>query len=310
MADIIPKAIQETEAYKMLVNLFNNAGAPKLGAWLATTVVGDPTIVDRESELISLMQESQPYKERFSGLVKIREFNKNNPTNPIPVMTEAEYLNAENTYKQLLNPVKNLYGNEINKTIGELIGSNVSPAEVQSRITAATNWALSADQTIKKTLKDFYGVTTEDLIGYALNPELATAYLEKQAGVVTLAQEAYQTQVNITKDYSEKMLEQLVSSGEAKDLQEAGIIAARKLQDITTGTSTGYNPAAGSLVGVTRLAGIEGVDLTGEQVLGAALGTDVEATAKISGLKSRERARFEGASGGTNVLQENVSGTI
>jgi hypothetical protein len=303
-------AISKTSAYDEIVHMFDGVGAPALGQWLADFIKGDPTIVDRKSELLSQLQTSDPYKQRFSGLIKLREFNKNNPTNPVPLMSEAQYLDAENTYKQLLEPVKDLYGPSINKTIGDLIGSNISSIEVQSRVNTAKNWALSADPNVKKALKEFYNVTEDDLVKYALDPATATTLIEKQAGMVTLASEAYDTQVKLTKDYSQNLLQDLVTSGQARNLVEAGQIAASKLQDITTGTATGYNPAAGTLKGVTQLAKIEGSDLTGEQVLGGALGTDTSAAAKVTALKSRERARFEQGQGGTNVLQTNVSGTV
>jgi hypothetical protein len=303
-------SISKTSAYAEIVRMFDGIGAPELGQWLADFIKGDPTIIDRQAELIQNLQESEPYAKRFSGLIKIRDFNKKNPTNPIAVISEGEYLNAENTYKQLLNPVKDLYGPNINQTIGDLIGNNISAVEVQSRISAATNWALSADPGIKKALKEFYNIGETDLVGYALDPERATIQIEKAAGIATLAAEAYQTQLNITRDYSERMLQDLVSSGQAENIAQAGQIAAKELRDITTGTATGYNPSAGTLRGLTNLANIEGADLTGEQVLGAALGTDVTAATKVSGLKSRERARFEQGQGGTNVLTQQMSGNV
>jgi hypothetical protein len=306
----VAAAVSKTSAYDEIVHMFDGVGAPALGQWLADFIKGDPTIVDRKSELLSQLQESDPYKQRFSGLVKIRDFNKKNPTNPIAVMSEAEYLNAENTYKQLLNPVKDLYGKDINKTIGDLIGNNISPVEIQSRINAASNWALSADPNIKKALKEYYGIEENQLISYALDPEKALTQIEKAAGLATLASEAYETRLNITKQYGETILQDLVASGKARDIAEAGQVAAKELQDITTGTATGYNPAAGTLRGVTELSKIEGGTLTGQEVLGAALGTDTAAAETVRGLKSRERARFEQGQGGTNVLGTQMSGTV
>lgn len=303
-------AVSKTSAYDEIVHMFDGVGAPELGQWLADFIKGDPTIVDRKSELVAQLQQSEPYAKRFSGLIKLRDFNKKNPTNPVPLMSEAEYLNAENTYKQLLAPVKDLYGPNINQTIGDLIGNNVSAVEVQSRVNAAKNWALSADSNVKKALRDFYGITEDLLVSYALDPENATTLIEKAAGVANLAGQAYEIQMNLTKDYSEKMLTELVGSGQARDLVEAGQLASAKLQDITTGTATGYNPAAGTLTGLTTLSRIEGSDLTGQEVLGAALGTDVAAAKEVTGLKSRERARFVQGQGGTNVLQTNVSGNV
>lgn len=303
-------ALSRASAYSEITTMFDGIAGTEIGVWLADFIKQDPTVLDRKSELLLALQDSDPYKQRFSGLVKIREYNKKNPTNPIVVMSEAQYLNAENTYKQLLNPVKDLYGKDINKTIGDLIGNNISAVEVESRIQTATNWALSADPNIKKALNDYYGIGESQLVSYALDPEKALTQIEKAAGLATLASEAYDTRLNLTKQYGETILQDLVASGEARNLTEAGQIAAGKLQDITSGTATGYNPSAGTLDSSLNLAKIEGIDLTGEQVLGAALGTDVAAAGKVSGLRSRERARFSGGQGGINVLGEQMSGNV
>jgi hypothetical protein len=310
MADT--KAIEETEAYRILRETFDRAGAPDLGNDLVNLVVGDPTLMDRYSELVIEIRKKPSYTTRFSGLELMRQYNNTaaGKINPLPMMDEAEYLRTENQYKQVLAPVKDLYGANINTTIGRLIGNNISAVELESRVSAAQAWARSANPAIKDTLKRFYNVTDSDLVAYALDPKTATFMLEKQAGITALAAEAYDTQVTITQEYSERMLQDLVSTGRARDLSEAGLLAAKELQDITTGTATGYNPSAGTLRGLTNLAGIEGTELTGEQVLGAALGTDTKAAEKVTGLKSRERARFSGTTGGTNVLETNMSGNV
>jgi hypothetical protein len=225
-------------------------------------------------------------------------------------MSEAEYLNAETTYKQLMNPIAGMLGDSVNDEIGKLIGNNISPVEVQSRIQIATNWAQAADPGIKKALKDYYGVDESALVGYALDPVRGTAQIQKMAGMATLASQAAQTSVGVSRAYGENLLQSLVDLGQARDTAEAGILAAGKLQDITTGTATAYNPNAGTLTGLQSLSRIEGSDLTGQEVLGAALGTDIAAAGEVRGLKSRERARFEGGQAGTNVLGTNMSGTV
>jgi hypothetical protein len=302
--------VTKVSAYQDMVATFKALGIEDLGQYIADAIKADPTIIDRRNELIQSIQESPQYAKRFSGLVLIRKHNKTNPTDPIAVMSEAEYLNAETTYKQLLNPIAGMLGDSVNDEIGKLIGNNVSPVEVQSRIQIATNWAQAADPGIKKALKDFYGVDENALVGYALDPVRGTAQIQKMAGMATLSAQAAQTSVSIDKAYGENLLQSLIDLGQADNAVQAGLLATAKLQDITTGTATAYNPNAGTLGTLTKLADIEGTDLTGQEVLGAALGTDVGAATKTRGLKSRERARFSGGQGGTNVLGEQMSGTL
>ncbi|NBT47128.1 MAG: hypothetical protein EBT07_04820 [Actinobacteria bacterium] len=301
---------EQQSAYDVVVNMFNNVGAPELGQWLAQAIKGDPSLLDKQNELFSMLQDSDPYKKRFGGLVQLRDYNKKNPTNPVYVPSEAQYLATETQMKDILKPVSDMYKDNINTVVANLIGNQISPAELQTRVVIANNWVMNTDPNVKNALREYYGIDDSHLLGYALDPETGTAQIQKVAGAAELGAQALSSQVQLTAQESESLLKQLTSSGQAPDMLAAGQMAAGKLQDITAGISTSYNPNAGTLVGTQRLAGIEGTKLGTAEVLGAALGVDTAAATKVAGLKSRERARFEGTSGGTNVLQEQVSGTV
>lgn len=308
---------EKVNAYESLITMFSAIGITgditdvnSLPGWIATTIQNDPTLLDNKALFMSELYKSQPYIDRFSGLVEIRKNNASNPTNPMVVPSESEYLQMESTYKQILSPVKNMYGADINKEIGTLIAKNISPIELQDRVTVANSWVMSQDPNLKAQLQTYYGIGDNELLGYALNPDRGLAQIQKAAGAAQLGAQALASSVDLNRKQSEDIVSALTAGGMAKDAYGAGLKASEVLQDITSGTATAYNPLAGSLTGVQRLAGMEGTQLGTAEVLGAALGINTEAATKVSGLKSRERARFEGASGGTNVLQEQVSGTV
>jgi hypothetical protein len=306
----VAAAEQKQSAFDIIIHTFDNVGAPELGQWLANAIKGDPTLVGKQNELFSQLQQSDPYKQRFSGLVKIREYNKTNPTNPMPVMSEAEYLSAESSYKQILSPVSSMYGNSLNQAVGDIIAKNISPVELQDRVNVANQWVMAQNPAIKQELQKWYGIDDTHLMQYALDPERGVTEIQKAAGAAQLGAQAIQSAVDLTQQQSESLIKQLVSSGQAKNMEEAGLSAAAKLQDITTGTATAYNPNAGTLKGDVTLSKIEGVNLQASDVLGAALGINEQTASDITGLKSRERARFNQGAGGTNVLQTNVSGNV
>jgi hypothetical protein len=302
----------KTSAYDSIVGLFDELGIKELGDWLRNTIQTTPTLVDNKSQLFTELYASQPYKDRFSGIDKIRQYNASaaGQTNPMAVMSEAEYLNAESTYKQILSPVSSMYGTDLNKKIGDIIAKNISPLELQERVVIAQSWVNAVDPNIKTELKKWYQIDDTLLMQYALEPDRGLVQIQKAAGAAQLGAQAIKSAVDINQKQSEDLLNSLVSTGASKDMLAAGQTAAQTLQEITSGTATAYNPNAGTLFGSLNLAKIEGTDLTAAQVLGANLGVDTTAAEKVRGLKSRERARFEGGQGGTNVLQTNVSGTV
>jgi len=307
-------------AYDLIVNEFNQYGVGEIGQWIKDTLSKDPTLLDRPSELNTKLYESKPYSDRFSGLVKIREFNADeskkaakDPTyvpNYMVVLSEGEYLRTETIYKQVLAPVISMYGDDLNAEIGKIIANNISPVELQNRVGIAQQWVDMQDPLLKEQLRKWYTIGDNELLKFALNPERGLAEIQKAAGAAQLGAQAVASAVSLNKEQSEALIQALVRTGASPDLLKAGQKAAETLQDITSGTATAYNPNAGSLVGTQQLAKIEGTDITGQEVLGAALGVNTEAASKIRGLKAREKARFEGASGGTNVLGQQVSGTV
>jgi hypothetical protein len=302
----------KVNAYDALVGMFDDLGIKELGTWLRDTIYKTPTLVDNKSQLMTELYNSKPYTERFSGLDTIRKYNASaaGKDNPMAVMSEAEYLNAETTYKQILAPVSNMYGTDLNKKVGDIIAKNISPLELQERVVIAQSWVNAVDPNIKAQLQSYYQIDDTLLMQYALEPDRGLVEIQKAAGAAQLGAQALQSSIDINKKQSEDIIQSLVSTGASKDLLSAGQQAAATLQEITSGTATAYNPNAGSLVGTQQLAKIEGTNLEAADILGASLGINTGAAEEIRGLKSRERARFEQGQGGTNVLQTNVSGTV
>lgn len=294
-------AISKTSAYDEIVNMFNDVGAPELGKWLADFIKGDPTVIERKGEILTQLQESEPYKQRFSGLFTLREYNRKNPTNPVFIPSEAQYLATESQMREILKPVAGMYGTAVNTVIGNLIGGQISPAELQDRVNAANSWVQSTDPNIKTALRQYYGIDDTQLLQYALDPEKGTADIQRTAGAAVLGGQALSSYVDLTAQESESIIRNLTASGRVENQYVAGQEAAQALERMQS---------AGTISGISTLGRVEGADLTGAEILGAEIGVNAQAAEEIRGLKSRERARFSGEGAQTNVLAEQVSGNI
>lgn len=122
----------------------------------------------------SLMLKTDPlynaeYLKRFDGNKKRKDAGLN-------VLSEAEYLDLESSYKQTLKAYgqANYFG--ANKDIAmdkmaELIGGDVSAVEFKDRVDTVVTRVNNADPSIKETLTSFFDIKDADLVSYFLNPK-------------------------------------------------------------------------------------------------------------------------------------------
>lgn len=126
------------------------------------------------SNQASLMLKTDPeynaaYIKRFSGNEARRKAGLN-------VLSEAEYLDLENSYMKTLKAYgqSNFFGIDANSrqaAMANIIGSDISATEFKDRIDTVVTRVNNADKRIKDTLRSFYDINDEDLVGYFLNPK-------------------------------------------------------------------------------------------------------------------------------------------
>jgi hypothetical protein len=177
---------QERDAYAALTTLFNSYGlgtlAPKILSYLQNGYGSDTITV--------LLQQTPEYKQRFAGNdVRIK--------NGLQVLTPAEYLSTEASYKQLLrqNGLSDHFDNQQNFT--DWIGKDVSPTELQDRVTMAVQATTQAPPTVTQYFNQL-GIGTGDLAAYFLNDQTPTPALQLKLNQAQIGGSALQNNLQIS----------------------------------------------------------------------------------------------------------------
>lgn len=223
------------------------------------------------------MKQQEPYKQRFKGMA-LREQNGYGP------MTEAQYIEWENTYKRTLQNAglpADWYDHEDDYI--QFIGNNVDPTEVKERVEKGYMAAMSAPAEVRDQLRTLFGIDDKQLAAFFLDPKRAEEIWTKN---LTQAQIAGAASMQKFGQLSEAETARLASQGLdfAQASERFGILG---LQDeLFTDMGEG---------GITR-----------EQQIGAA-GGEAQALQQIETQKQRRKATFE-QGGGFAAGQGGVSG--
>ena len=177
---------QERDAYAALTTLFNSYGlgslAPKILSYLQNGYGADTITI--------LLQQTPEYKQRFAG-------NDQRIKNGLQVLTPAEYLSTEASYKQLLrqNGLSDHFDNEGN--FAEWIGKDVSPTELQDRVNMAVQATTQAPPTVTQYFNQL-GIGTGDLAAYFLNDQNPTPALQLKLNQAQIGGAALQQNLQIS----------------------------------------------------------------------------------------------------------------
>lgn len=273
------KAIAEREdASAFLKNLLTTYGLGEL--------VGQADQLIRDwgtaSNVISYrLKETEPYKQRFKGLLDLQAKGVTD------IKNEAEYIAQESAYRKAFRDsgLGNYLGaagsrDEI-AAIGRLVGEySVSVDEVRARINDAARVVNDTNAEVKNALQRYYNIAPSDLVAYTLDPTQQKTRINDLANAAVVGGYGATNGLSIDQAAAEKYAN--LYSGQ--DLQQTALAPAiqqaRAVRDSTS-----------------RLASIEGGSLSDSEALLASNNLDQDAREKVSGLQSRERARFGGSSG-------------
>ena len=136
-------------AFKVLEDTFNSYGLGTLAANVRTFMEQGLS----EDEAVIQLRQTPEYKQRFLG-------NEGRRAKGLYAYSESEYLQAEQTYRDLLaqSGLEALAGAD---TFAKLIGGAVSPAETQSRIQDVFNKIDNADPQLREQISGYltgYGI--------------------------------------------------------------------------------------------------------------------------------------------------------
>jgi len=279
------------DAYALIEDTFNSYGLSELAS-----VIKGYMLAGLGAEQAKLQIKQEPiYKARFKG-------NELRLASGLNALSEAEYLNMEDTYSQVMNQYG--LGDYFGKTstarqpkLAEIIGGDISPLELKSRVSTVVDRVNNADPAIKAQLKEFYpGITETDLVKYFLDPKQTLPQLQEKvtSAEIGAAATAQGLNTNMTS---------------ASDLARYGIDRAAAIK--------GYSTIGGILPGAQKLSDIYGeakIDYTQATAEEEVFKGNASAERKRKQLAALESAQFSGSTGvgtaglSTTYLRKSSSG--
>lgn len=193
------------DAAAFLTDLFTQYGLGTLA----------PQIVDYlkqgfSSDTIAIMLQTTPeYKARFSA-------NQARLEAGLPVLSPAEYISTENSYRQIMQTAGLPVGfYDSQDDFNDFLAKDVSPTELQGRVQVASDLINSMDPATTSKFASFYGGSSS-LVAYALDPTRAEPLLEKQYRAAQIAAQDQGLGV------SQSQAEQLAGQGVTQQQAQAG----------------------------------------------------------------------------------------
>lgn len=264
------------DAYAALTGMLKNYGLESL----ASTVLGFIQQGYSQDTVSVLLGNTDAYKTRFAG-------NETRRQKGLPVLTPAEYLSVESSYRQVMSAAGLPPGYyDQPGDFQNLIANDVSPSEAQQRVTVAGDLLRNIDPGVKAQWNQWY--TNGDIIAYALDPTRATAMLERQYRSAEAG--AFGTNNGLT-----------LTAGQAEGVAATGASESALRQGMAAASALSTSGA--------KLSAIYGGTYTQQDALNETFAADAGATEKRRKLASQERATFGGGSGVTDKsLSRQVSG--
>lgn len=228
------------------------------------------------------LQQTKEYKTRFAG-------NDARLKAGLPVLSPAEYIATEDSYRQIMQAAglpTGFYDKVSDFT--SLISKDVSPTEVQARVTAAQEAIQKAPPETLSYFKQFYN--QGDLVAYALDPTVAEPLIEQRLKSAEAA--ALSAKNGLT-----------LSQGNAEDIGKTGQTYDQISQNLQF---VGQEYATDQ-----KLNSMYGGNLTQDDLVQEVFDNNSLAATKRAKLASQERGSFAGSSGqGKSSLSQDNGGAF
>lgn len=261
------------DAFVALNDLFTSFGlaslAPKIYDYIKQGYSSDTISI--------LLQQTPEYKQRFSG-------NDARIKAGLPVLSPAQYLATEDSYRQIMNQAglpKSFYDQPSDFT--NFIANDMSPTELQSRVSLATQAVALASPSYKAALNQM-GIDDGHLAAYFLDEKTALPMLQKAAATAAIGAEALQR-------------------GFQFNQQDAAQLAAEGITQ--NQAAAGYQRIGDQFGQLKSLASIYGGAWNQQMAEQDVFVGGTAATQQKNQLIQNERANF---SGGTGTAQRGLAG--
>lgn len=264
----------QNNAYQQMVGILNQYG---LGS-LAPTILGYVKEGYDATAMTTLIQQTPAWEQRFAG-------NAMRLKNGLAPLDPATYLSTEASYQQALQSSGLPSSMYSTADFANWIGTNVSPTEIQDRVTTAMQFVDSADPAARQALDSYYGTqgNTASIAAYFLDEKKAEPILQQQAQAAEIGGAAIDQGLSTSQSQAEKFASQGVTTSQAQSAYSTigkDLPALSSLGDI-------YHTAYGQ------------TDLENQL-----LGGSGEEALKTQNLESQEEASFAGSGAvGNNLAQ-------
>lgn len=217
-----------------------------------------------------LLQDTPEYKKRFAA-------NEARVKAGMSVLSPAEYISIENSYRQIMRQSglpEGFY--DSNSDFTNWISGDMSPTELQSRVDLATQATALANPAYKAALKQM-GLSDGEISAYFLDQEKALPFLQKSAATAAVGAEAIQRGLTFDQTYAEQLATMGISREQA---------------------AQGYAKIADEFTDLKTLGQIYGGGWTQRQAEEDIFVGGTAASQQREKLVNREKGTFSGAAGG------------
>ena len=266
---------ERQSAYDLLYSQFKLYGLESLVEPLKGLITSGAS----PSEFTIKLRESEPYKKRFSA-------NAQRVAKGLKSLSESEYIQLEDQYQDVMRryglPDTYYARGEmgIQEGFNKFLEGDVSPVELEDRISTAQKRVLNANPEVTQAIKQFYpDISNADILAYTLDPKNAIENIKRKITTAEIGGAAIQSglQTGLTR------AEELRAAGVTKDTAQQG-----------------FGTIAGGLQRGSQLAAIYGEDpytqTTAETEVFSLSGA-TEAKKKRQKITGLEKATFGGQSG-------------
>lgn len=213
---------EDMDAFALLKEAFNAYGLSEL----TPVIEGYMTKNIGTNQATLLLKQEKAYQTRFAG-------NEARRAKGLNVLSEAEYLELENSYSETLRSygLQDFFGPAVTdtekkartKAIADIIGNDISAVEFKDRVTTAVTRVTNADAATKNAFKTFYGITDTDLVKYFLKPDQNLAALKEKAAAAEVGGAAFAQGLTVGATTAEDLARYGISKEQAQ--QGYGTIA-------------------------------------------------------------------------------------
>jgi hypothetical protein len=270
---------EDRDAYAALTNMLKQYGLESLSGVVLNYIQDGYS----EDTISLLLPETNEYKQRFSA-------NDTRKKAGLSVLTPAEYLSLESSYRQLMQAAGLPVGfYDSNDDFTGWIAGDVSPTEVASRVQVASDLVNSADSATKDYFSRYY--SHGDMVAYALDQAKAAPIIQQQYKNAQVGGAAAAQGLNVSQATIENLAKQGVTQNQAQ---------------------TGFGFVATEMPNANKLADIYGQSqLSTDDLISETFSSDSAVSEKRKGLASRERATFNGSSAANKTsLNRETAGQI